>query len=50
MNYGENNEVEGFYFLPFIPFKSYYFFVWKIEKKRFIYDSKSVSNYRRIIT
>lgn len=38
-----------FIFYSFIPLKKYYLLVWKIAKERLICDSKSVSNYRRII-
>ena len=33
----------------FIPVKKCYFFVWKVEKKRLIYESTSVSDSRMII-
>ena len=44
MRYGKIN-----WKFNFIPVKKCYFFVWKVEKKRLIYESISVSDSRTII-
>ena len=40
MRYDENNEVQVFYFYPFIPVKKCYLFVWKVDRKYYLFVCK----------